>query len=134
MNENRAEPSPRINLTRISPLATKNTSEATRERRVRLRNESKLLQPQKKELIKVNQSYGQPVVIASKPNLPKLPKEQRLHVIPDEDNIMNIPNLEEQTPQQQPHLVDPEINAVIDPTTRDMLEHRHLMKVPEHDV
>ena len=64
---------------------------------MQLRNEIKLLQRQHiAESIKENQAYSQPRVTDIKHHSPKMPTKQRPHVIPDKDDIINIPNLVEQ--------------------------------------
>ena len=60
----------------------------------------KLLQQQYIEgPIKINKFHSQPVVTTIQTHDPKLPTKQRQHVIPDENGMLNVPNLVEQITQ-----------------------------------
>ena len=64
--------------------------------------------------------------------------KQKPHAIPDENGTLNVPNLAKHIPQPQPHLqpcvVDPEMNAVLDTTTGDMIEFRQLANGPDKEI
>ena len=48
--------------------------------------------------------------------------------------MFNILNLVEQIPQQWLHIVETELNDVLDATTGDMLEHWYIVKGPDRDI
>ena len=55
----------------------------------------------------------------------------KLHVIPDHDRCTTIPTSQQPSMLPQPHLIKDDMNAVLDITTGEMLEYRHLIKGPD---
>ena len=109
-------------LTRTSPVVTRGTSESVREKIIRLRHNVKIIQQQNiAKPIKENKFNDQSTGETIEKNSPILPTTQNQHVIPDENGILNVPNLVEEITQMQPHLqphvIETEINAVLDATT-----------------
>ena len=65
-------------------------------------------------------------------------QQKNPHAIPDENDILNVPNLEKQITQLQPHLqphvIETEVSTVLDSTTGYMLEYRQLEKGPDQEI
>ena len=83
-------------------------------------------------------------------NSPSLWTNQKLYVILEDREKFDLPNLVKQVAQHQsqlpilrkrvaqqqppPRLIYPEINAVLDTTTGNMLDHRQLAKIPYKEI
>ena len=86
--------------------------------------------------VKENMIFTKPPKPSSNCNSPALSTNQKLHVIPEECENFDLPKLRKHRAHQhpQPHLICPEINAVLDTTTGNMLECRQLIKSPDKEI
>ena len=129
----------------------KGNSESARERRMRMRNEIKTMhQESTMKEVTENMLFTKPPRTSSNCNSHALSTNQKLHVIPEDHENFDLPNLVKQVAQHQPqlpvlrkhiaqqhpqpHLICPEINAVLDTTTGNMLEYRQLIKSPDKEI
>ena len=81
-------------LTRNIPVITRGISDLAREKRIRVQNKIKVMQHQSAtEHIKENMFINQPARTTINRNSPVLPTNQNLHVIPEENGMLNVPNL-----------------------------------------
>ena len=82
------------------------------------------------EPIKENVFINPPARTTINKNSPTLPTKQKPHVILDKNGMLNMPNVVTKITQSQPHLqprvIETEMNAVLDATSGDILEHRKL--------
>ena len=79
------------------------------------------------EPIKEKKCINQPARTTINKDFTSLPMKQKPHVIPDDNGMLNMPNLVKQItqphPHLQPHVVETKMNAVLDATVGCMLEH-----------